>query len=114
MKNFLKIILFLTLFLPTKALAQVIPVTTDIGRFNNIAQYVSTLLNQWLIPWFLAPICVIMIIYVGYLYMTSQGNPEAITRAKDILIGVISGIVLIFLIEVLINNVIGLQTPTIP
>lgn len=40
----------------------------------------------------------LMIIYAGYRYLTSQGNPSAINEAKDIIIGSLSGFALLLLI----------------
>lgn len=40
----------------------------------------------------------LMIIYAGYKYMTSQGNPTAINEAKDIIVGSLSGFALLLLI----------------
>ena len=48
-------------------------------------------------------LAILMLIYAGYKYMTSQGNPTAINEAKDIVIGALSGFALLFLIYLLIN-----------
>lgn len=45
----------------------------------------------------------LMIIYAGYKYMTSQGNPTAINEAKDIIIGSLSGFALLLLIYLILN-----------
>ena len=96
----------LSWFLPGLVLAQH-TVTTEVGQVANIAEYVSRILNTFLIP-ILGGLALIMVIYAGYIYMTSQGNPEALGRAKDILIGVVVGIVLLFTIEIIIRQI-GLQ-----
>lgn len=78
---------------------------TDFGEANSLGDYITLV---WL--WLRAALgfgAVLMIIVAGYMYMTSQGNPEQINRAKDILIGVIAGVVLLFTIQVLLKNVIG-------
>lgn len=84
-------------------------VQTDLpgGPVSNIGDYVSRLLT-WVVP-ILGGVAVLMIIYAGYLYMTSQGNQEQIGEAKNIMIGVITGILLLFLIEILMKNVIGIR-----
>lgn len=46
---------------------------------------------------------VLMIIYAGYRYMTSQGNPSAINEAKDIIIGSLSGFSLLLLVHMIIS-----------
>jgi hypothetical protein len=48
-----------------------------------------------------------MLIWAGYLYMTSQGNQDNITSAKDIITGVVLGLLLLFTAEILLKNVIG-------
>jgi len=90
---------------PKLALAQN-TVQTDLpgGPVTNIADYVSRILNTFLIP-ILGGLALIMVIYAGYIYMTSQGNPEALGRAKDILIGVVVGIILLFTIEIIIRQI---------
>ncbi|MBI2034531.1 MAG: hypothetical protein HYT11_02240, partial [Candidatus Levybacteria bacterium] len=58
-------------------------------------------------------IAVILIVYAGYKLMTSQGNPEAIQGAKNILTSVIAG--LLFLIfSVMLLEVITVDILHIP
>lgn len=45
----------------------------------------------------------LMIIYAGYKYMTSQGNPTALNEAKDIIIGSLSGFAMLLLIYLILN-----------
>jgi len=45
----------------------------------------------------------LMLIYAGYKYMTSQGNPTAINEAKDIIIGSLSGLALLLLTSLILN-----------
>ena len=52
----------------------------------------------------------LMIIYAGYKYMTSQGNPTALNEAKDIIVGSLSGFAMLVLIY-LILNVFNLYKP---
>jgi len=78
-------------------------VTTDFGWVCNIADYVNKLL-----PWIMGIVgglAVLMLVYAGYIYMTSQGNPERVSLAKDIIIGVIIGIILLFIIEVILKTI---------
>lgn len=53
---------------------------------------------------------VLMLIFAGYKYMTSQGNPTALNEAKDIMIGSLSGFIMLLLVY-LILNVYNLKTP---
>lgn len=45
----------------------------------------------------------LMLIYAGYKYMTSQGNPTAINEAKDIMIGSLSGFIMLLLVYLILN-----------
>jgi hypothetical protein len=80
--------------------------TTDIGDASNINQYVNLIL-KWVLP-IVGGLAVLMLIYAGYLYMTSQGNPETVGQAKDIIVGVIVGILLLFLIGIILSTI-GIQ-----
>lgn len=86
-------------------------VATDCGCVSNIGEYVNNLLNWVLIA--VGGLAVVMFIYAGYMYVTSQGNPEALTKAKDIIIGVITGIILLFVIKLILVNTIGINTEVI-
>ena len=90
------------ILIPRLALA----VETEFGPANNITEYVSAIL-AWVIP-LAGGLALLMMIYAGYIYMTSQGNPESVGKAKDIVIGVITGIVLLFLIKVIMDQI-GVQ-----
>ena len=57
-----------------------------------------------------AALTALMIIYAGYKYMTSQGNPTATGEAKEIIIGSLSGFAMLLLIYLLLN-VLGFPTP---
>jgi type IV secretory pathway VirB2 component (pilin) len=102
-KKNLKLILALLIFaFPTSASA----VDTEFGGANNVAEYLSLVL-KWVVP-MASGLAVLIIIYAGYKYMTSQGNQEAISEAKDLIIGVIVGILLLFSIKIIID-VVGLK-----
>jgi len=78
-----------------------------ISKATSYAQYIGNIYNFAIkLGGILA---VLMIIYAGIRYMTSQGNPSAINEAKDILIGSLSGFALLLLIY-LILNLLGLPT----
>jgi len=47
----------------------------------------------------------IMIIYGGYKYMTSSGNPETLAEAKDIITGAIVGLVLLVLAALILRTI---------
>lgn len=90
-------------------IGQALAYTTDLGQINGanaIGQYVNLVL-KWVLP-IVGGLAVLMLIYAGYLYMTSQGNPETVGQAKDIIVGVIVGILLLFLIGIILSTI-GLQ-----
>ena len=78
------------------------PSQTEFGPASNLSQYVN-LIMTWVLP-VIGGLAVLMLIYAGYIYMTSQGSPEAIGRAKDIIIGVVIGILLLFTIGIILGT----------
>ncbi len=48
-------------------------------------------------------LAILMMIYAGYVYMTSQGNPTAVGEAKDIVVGALSGFALLFVVYLILN-----------
>ena len=47
----------------------------------------------------------IMIVYGGYRYMTSAGNPETLAEAKDIITGAIIGLILLILAALILRTI---------
>ncbi|MCL5407150.1 MAG: pilin [Patescibacteria group bacterium] len=82
-----------------------VPTETDLRNAGKVGDYI-TLLYKWVLP-FAAGLAVLMIIYAGYLYITSQGNPDNIKQAKDYIIGALVGLALIILAGVILKSVIG-------
>lgn len=81
-------------------------VDTEFGdNISNFGQFLTRVF-AWGIP-ITAGIAVLMFMYAGYLYMTSQGDTGKIGEAKEIIIGVIVGILLLFSVGVLMRNVTG-------
>lgn len=100
------------ILLPSIVLAQGRSVNTELGpNVNNLGQFIDLLFNKWGIP-ITAGIAVIMFMYAGYLYMTSQGDSGKIGEAKEIIIGVIVGVMLLFTVGILMRNVIGTLSGT--
>lgn len=83
-----------------------VAVVTEFGE-TDFGQYISKILT-WLVT-VVASLAALMFIYAGYVYVTSQGNPEGVTQAKDIIIGVITGVLLLFLIEVILVKTVGIK-----
>lgn len=51
-------------------------------------------------------LAVVLLIYGGYLYMTSGGDPGALTKAKKTITGTIVGLVIVILASVIVNSII--------
>jgi Zn-dependent protease with chaperone function len=76
----------------------------------TLGSIISVLL-RYLFP-ILALIFILMIIYGGFKFMTSTGNPQAIQGAKSVIITAFLGFIIIFLsywITKLIANILGLS-----
>ncbi len=85
--------------------ADTLPSEGDLRTAGNVGNYI-TILYKWFLP-FAGGVAVLMIIYAGYLYITSQGNPDNIKTAKDYIIGALVGLMLIILAGVILRSVIG-------
>ncbi|MEI6039955.1 MAG: hypothetical protein WCP93_01235 [Candidatus Berkelbacteria bacterium] len=89
---------------PSIAHAQV---ATDFGTVGNIGDYISQFF-KWGLP-ILDGLAIAIFMYAGYLYMTSQGSQENITTAKDLMMGVVLGLLLLYTAQALLTNVIGIR-----
>lgn len=76
---------------------------TEFGPATGITDYINGILT-WLYP-VLGGIALLTFVYAGFLYMTSQGNPENINKAKEYIIVTISGILLLFLARLILQQV---------
>lgn len=50
-------------------------------------------------------IAILMVIYGGYRYITSQGDQAAVTEAKEIIIGAITGLLLLLLAYIILKAI---------
>jgi len=70
--------------------------------FKGWGEYISTFIDYALdIGMALA---VLMILYAGVRYLTSQGNPTAISDAKEIITGAIIGFLVLVLIKYILST----------
>ena len=94
----------LLIFLP-KVFA--VPVENPNGpgatEVNDIGAYLNLYLPA--ITGILGGVAFLVMIIAGYIYMTSQGDQAKVGLAKELIIGVITGILLLFLINVLRNEI---------
>lgn len=79
-------------------------------RETDIRVQVIKIINYFLS--FLGLICVIMIIYAGFLLIFSLGSDETISKAKTIITYVAIGIIVILLSYVIVNFLIAAGTAT--
>ena len=102
------------------ALAQAIDVETDqpaiirllSGGQVGLRGIVLTIINFFLT--FLGLLAVIMVIYGGFLYVSSAGNEENVNKAKKILLYAVLGIVIIIVSFALVNTLLGAAQPERP
>lgn len=94
------------------AMAQAIDVTDQpliiaalSGGQTGLRGIILTIINFFLT--FLGLLAVIMVIYGGFLYVSSAGNEENVNKAKKILIYAVIGIIVIIISFALINTLLG-------
>lgn len=99
------------LLLIGRAFAQESKISEDFleNKTTTVGSLVTEL-YKWAIPLGTA-LAVLVMIYAGYIYITSQGNPDSVKTAKDLIIGALVGLALIILAGVIMRNVIGGQIP---
>jgi len=98
-----KAFILLFLLLPTKAFAVETGVAIP-GFGNSFASYNSYISAVFQYSMKVGIVLTtLMIIYAGFKYMTSQGNPSAINEAKDIIIGSLSGFALLLVLYLVLN-----------
>jgi hypothetical protein len=52
-------------------------------------------------------VCVIIIVIAGFTYVTSSGDPSTVKRAREAIIGAVTGIIVIMLAFVITGFVLG-------
>lgn len=89
---------FLLATVPTLALAAPATLTNPIGT-NSISELLANLLG--LIALIAFPIIVLFIVYIGFLFVTSRGNPEKLSKAREYLLYAVIGALLVLGAEAL-------------
>lgn len=106
--NFLRALLFTIVIMPSTALAA--SFTSMFG--GTCSDYACWIDKVW--AWALTamiPLSVLVTAVAGVIYMTSAGNPDRVSLAKKMIIGVLSGLGLIVLSRILLTFVIGVDNP---
>lgn len=75
------------------------------GGQTGLRGIVLTIVNFFLT--FLGLLAVVMVIYGGFLYVSSAGNEENVNKAKKILLYAVVGIVVIIVSFALVNTLLG-------
>ena len=70
------------------------------NNFKGYNDYINTILKYSIRLGF--ALAVLMLIYAGIRYMTSQGNQTTINDAKEIMFGAIIGFVMLLLVEMIL------------
>lgn len=108
----------LTLMLALPLLASAITFTgqpTIDASTNDVKNIVNATLN--VVWWVFTGIVVIFFIIIAILFLSSQGNPEAVATARRALIwggvGVIVGVLAFGIIRIITNTLGGITLPTV-
>lgn len=91
------VLVSLSAALPMVALSAV--TLTNPIQTNSISELLARLLS--LIALIAFPIIVLFIVYIGFLFVTSRGNPEKLTKAREYLLYAIIGALLVLGAEAL-------------
>ena len=75
------------------------------GSTDPVANLIKDVIN--IFSWVVGSICVIMIIYGGFRYVTSGGNDSNISGAKNTIIYALIGLVIVALSQVIVYFVLG-------
>jgi hypothetical protein len=79
------------------------PVTSGEAAPSNFADYTNRIYQFAVVIGI--SLAVLMIIFGGYKYMASSGDPQSIAEAKEILIGAVVGLVLILLTRLILATI---------
>lgn len=82
------------------------------GGQTGLRGIVLTIINFFLT--FLGLLAVVMVIYGGFLYVSSGGNDESTGKAKKILLYAVVGIIIIIASFALVNTILGAGTSERP
>lgn len=87
-------------------IAQVLAAETN----NGNGEFFGPTLNEYLQNFYIWSIgvagllAIVMLMYAGYGYATSEGNPEHINQSKEIIVGALSGLVLLIVAAIVAES----------
>jgi hypothetical protein len=88
---------------PTYTVGLGAPVTSGEAAPSTFADYTNRIYQFAVVIGI--SLAVLMIIFGGYKYMASSGDPQSIAEAKEILIGAVVGLVLILLTRLILASI---------
>jgi len=68
------------------------------GRWEDVVQNIITILLV-----LIGVVATVVLIYGGYLYITSAGNPEIANKGKNAILGAVIGIIIAFSSYLIVN-----------
>ncbi|MDD5567110.1 MAG: hypothetical protein PHH01_02850 [Patescibacteria group bacterium] len=107
MKTFTSIILSGLMFclVPLTALAEEVALNNPLGDTATGTDLVVKIITGFL--GIMSLFALVMVIYGGFQYIYSAGNPEQLKKAKDTIVWALLGMVIAFLSLAVINFVVG-------
>lgn len=73
------------------------------AKRTNLAGYVALIYNFAVVAGI--SLAVLVIIFAGYKYMMSSGDPQSLEESKELLVGAIVGLILIFLTRLILTTI---------
>ncbi|EKD33235.1 MAG: hypothetical protein ACD_76C00066G0002 [uncultured bacterium] len=103
MKNFLFSLFAAALIFPTSVLAA--PLKNPLEPISDIRVLIGTIIKAFL--GISGSIALIMFVWGGFLWMTSQGNNEKVKKGQQTLVWAVGGLLIIFSAYTIVNAVIN-------
>ncbi len=96
-----------SMFIPiaTYAAGGLVPCDGADCHFGSILTLVHNGVNFLIL--LILPICAIVIAYAGFLFLTSGGSTETLTKAKGVFIKAVIGIILILAAWLIVNTILA-------
>lgn len=104
------IALLITAALPALAIETGLEATADAAGLKQapLPTVIGTIIGYALS--FIGIIFLLLMIYGGILWMTSYGNEQKVTKAKDLIIGAVIGLVIVLAAYAITNFIVGAVT----
>ena len=110
MKKFLPALILASLVIPVMAMAQE-EAPELIATGQELVELIETIGN-WIFTVLLV-VAAVFLIVAGFMFVTAGGNPEAVTKARQMLINALIGVAIALLAKglvLLVGNILGYTT----